>query len=586
MAYILGISAFYHDSAAALIQGDEIVAAVQEERFTRTKNDDGFPLNSIQWLLEAHQLSMADIDYVIFYEKPLIKFERILETCIRFAPRGYQLFSQALPLWLKEKLFQKQTIKEYLAGFPGGENWNQQLLFSEHHLSHSAAAYYPSPFASAAILTVDGVGEWATTTVSVGKGAQIERVAELAFPHSLGMLYSAITAFLGFKVNSGEYKVMGLAPYGQPKYADCIRDNLLDIKSDGSFRLNMRYFRFATELRMFGPELEKLFKVKARAPETELTQDHMNIAASLQVVTDDIFLALAGYVREQTGEVNLCLGGGVALNCAATGKILKSGLFERVWIQPAAGDAGSALGAALVCQHLFLHQPRTPRPDYMPFLGPEFSQQVALSQLDKLKAQYTLVNDPELFPMVAQALSEGKIVAWMQGRVEFGPRALGSRSILADPRVANLQRELNLKIKYRESFRPFAPVILEEDASDWFDMNVASPHMNFIFTAKEGVSQQVPSVIHVDQTARVQTVAANNNPRFHQLLSAFKHVTGCPMLVNTSLNVRGEPIVLTAEDAFNCFMNTGIDMLVVGNVVMHKDDQSSTCYKKYNFALD
>ncbi|SHF91939.1 carbamoyltransferase [Vibrio gazogenes] len=586
MTYILGISAFYHDSAVALLRDGEILSAVQEERFSRVKNDDVFPKNAMEWILQQHNVTMEHIDYVIFYEKPFNKFERILETCIRFAPRGYQLFSHAIPIWLKEKLFQKVNLKKQLIEFKGGELWNQKLLFSDHHLSHSAAAFYPSPFESAAILTIDGVGEWATTTVAIGSGQDIRRIKEMSFPHSLGMLYSAITAFLGFKVNSGEYKIMGLAPYGQPVYSTLIKENLVNIKSDGSFRLNMKYFRFATELRMYSPELERLFGISARQPESCLEQVHMDIAASIQEVTDEIFLALARYVRELTGEVNLCLAGGVALNCAAAGKVLKSGVFERIWIQPAAGDAGSALGAAQVCHHMYLQSPRTPASDYMPYLGPAFEQDTALAQLDNMDAEYRLVPDEQLFQLTADALADGKIIAWFQGKAEFSPRALGNRSILADPRVPDLKRELNLKIKYRESFRPFAPVILEEYASEWFDIEGASPHMNFIYTAKDGVNHKLPSVIHVDGTARLQTVSERTNQRFYQLMKQFYEITGCPVLVNTSLNVRGEPMVLSPEDAFNCFMNTEIDMLVIGNIVLDKHKQRSQKYQKYNYELD
>lgn len=586
MGYILGISAFYHDSAAALIKEQHIISAVQEERFSRKKNDSGFPAQAIAWILQENDITMADIDFVIFYEKPFNKFERIIETCIRFVPKGYNLFKEAIPIWLKEKLFQKVDLKKSLTEFGGGDQWNQKLLFSEHHLSHCAAAFYPSPFTSAAILTIDGVGEWATTTIAAGNNTQIERIKELEFPHSLGMLYSTITAFLGFKVNSGEYKIMGLAPYGSPVYAQTIKQHLIHIQDDGSFRLNMDYFRFATELKMYGPELETLLGVKARKPESELEQVHMDIAASIQAVTEDLLLILARYVKKLTGSTNLCLAGGVALNCAATGKLLKSGIFNNIWIQPAAGDAGSALGAALLCQHLYLRQPRQTLTHYAPYLGPSFSEQLVLQQLTRMNACYRVVTDAQLFDFASQSLADGNIVAWFQGKAEFSPRALGNRSILADPRIPDLKRELNLKIKYRESFRPFAPVALEEDAAAWFDIDRPSPYMNFIYHAKSGVDQQLPSIIHVDGTARLQTVSKQDNPRFHQLLSHFKAKTNCPVLVNTSFNIRGEPMVLSPEDAFNCFMNTEIDILVIGNIVLEKRLQRNPIFKKYNYELD
>ncbi len=586
MTYILGISAFYHDSAACLLKGGEIVSAIQEERFSRIKNDFSFPELAIQWILEDQKITMADIDYVIFYEKPFSKFERIIETCIRFAPKGYSLFSKAIPVWLKEKIFQKAEIKQKLSKQKGGDKWNATLLFSDHHISHSAAAFYPSPFESAAILTIDGVGEWATTTISNADGTHIKRIKEISFPHSLGMLYSTITAFLGFKVNSGEYKIMGLAPYGKPIYRDLIKQHLIDLKSDGSFRLNMDYFRFATEMKMYGPELESLFGVKARLPESPLEQVHMDIAASIQAVTEEHFLLLAKYVKDLTGASNLCLGGGVALNCAATGKVQQSGIFENIWIQPSAGDAGSAMGAAFVCQHMYLKRSRIPINDYMPYFGPSYSALQIQQQLDLMDAKYEIQPDSDLFKLTAQALANGKIVAWVQGNAEFSPRALGNRSILADPRAKDLKRDLNLKIKYRESFRPFAPAILEEDAHEWFDIKSPSPYMNFIYEGKSGVSEKIPSVIHVDNTARLQTVSKRGNSRFYTLLKEFKKETGCPVLVNTSLNIRGEPMVLSPTDAFNCFMNTEIDILVIGNIVLDKRRQDSKIFQKYHYDLD
>ena len=586
MAYILGISSFYHDSAAALIKDNTILAAVQEERFTRIKNDHSFPLRSIVWILNQHKITMEDIDSVVFYEKPFIKFERILETCIRFAPKGYPLFNQALPGWLKEKLFQKVDIKRKLSELAGGHKWNKKLLFSDHHLSHCAAAFYSSPFDSAAILSIDGVGEWSTTTIAKGNGTQIERLSEIKFPHSLGMLYSTITAFLGFKVNSGEYKVMGLAPYGKPRFAETIKDHLVDIKSDGSFRLNMKYFRFATELRMFGPELERLFGMQQRRPEGELNQEHMDLAASLQAVTNELFVLMAQHVRDLTGEANLCLAGGVALNCAGTGKILDSAIFDKIWIQPAAGDAGSALGAAQICLFQLFKRGRMPDNNYQPFWGPFYTQEESLRQLDEMNAQYEILPDRELYQEIAESLAGGKVIAWFQGRAEFTPRALGNRSILADPRVPTLKRDLNLKIKYRESFRPFAPAILAEDAMDWFFINQESPYMNFTFKARTGVSEKIPSVIHVDGTARLQTVSADTNKRFYNLIKEFKNITGCPVLVNTSFNIRGEPMVLSPEDAFNCFMNTEIDILVIGNIKIEKVKQNRPIFTKYNYNLD
>ncbi|WP_409421570.1 carbamoyltransferase [Pseudaeromonas sp. ZJS20] len=586
MTYVLGISAFYHDSAAALLKNGEIVSAVQEERFSRIKNDSGFPVNAIEWILSNSKISMADINHVIFYEKPFNKFERLLETCIRFAPKGYELFSQALPMWLKEKLFQKLELRRRLSALPGGSEWNHSILFSEHHLSHAAAAFYSSPFESAAIITIDGVGEWATTTISIAHGGRIERLKELRFPHSFGLLYSTITAFLGFKVNSGEYKVMGLAPYGRPIYAEKIKNNLIEIKPDGSFRLRMKYFGFASRLKMYTPALAKLFGIEARHPEGPLESVHMDIAASLQSVTDELFLGLSRYARELTGQENLCLAGGVALNCVSTGRILRSKIFDKLWIQPAAGDAGSALGAAQAGYYLYCKKPRVPCQDYMPYLGPCIDHDIALRQLEQLSAKYSIIPDETIFESIADALAKGKIVAWVQGRAEFSPRALGNRSILADPRVKDLKKSLNLKIKFRESFRPFAPVILAEEANNWFDMVESSPHMNFTVQANDGVDQITPSVIHVDGSARLQTVSIANNERLYRLIHEFQNLTACPMLVNTSFNVRGEPMVLSTEDAFNCFMNTGIDMLVIGNIVLDKYQQDGSKYKKYNFALD
>jgi carbamoyltransferase len=571
--YILGISAFYHDSAAALIKNGEIVAAIQEERFSRIKNDFGFPCQAIRWILTSNALTIADIDHVIFYEKPFKKFERIIESCIRFAPRGFGLYKEAIPLWLKNKLFQKQTIKQHLSELPEGDKWNQALLFSEHHFSHSAAAFFPSPFESAAIITVDGVGEWGTTTISVGNKNQIEKLKEINYPHSIGLLYSAFTAFLGFKVNSGEYKMMGLAPYGVPKYTELIKKDLIDIKGDGSYRLNMRNFSFATALKMFGKRFEKLFGISARQPESELNQIHMDIAASIQQVTDELFVLLAQYAKKITSMNNLCLGGGVALNCASAGHLLSEKIFDKIWIQPSAGDAGSALGAALAGHYSYLGCPRSSISNYSPFLGAFYDQDEINHQLDLVQGIYHILEVEKLIETVAEELSLGKIVGWMQGAAEFSPRALGNRSILADPRVPNMKKNLNAKIKFRESFRPFAPAILEEDSAQWFEMDRSSPLMNFIFKSKPNISEKIPSVIHVDKTARVQTVSPRENPLFYRLIKQFKKLTDCPVLINTSFNRRGEPIVLTPTDAFNCFMKTGIDTLVIGSACLKKEEQ-------------
>ncbi|WP_349592259.1 carbamoyltransferase [Thalassospira sp. NFXS8] len=568
--YILGVSAFYHDSAAALIKNGQIVSAVQEERFSRVKNDCSFPIEAIKWILSDSHLGLSDIDHVVFYEKPFVKFERILATCIHFAPKGFGLFKKQVPTWLKEKIFQRKTIQNHFQDNFPESGWNKKLFFSEHHLSHCAAAFYPSPFEDAAILTIDGVGERVTTTVSIGRKGKIERLAELNFPHSFGLLYSAVTAFLGFKVNSGEYKVMGLAPYGSPIYSEKIKETLVDIRSDGSFRLRMKNFRFATEMRMFGSEFEKIFCTSAREPESNIEQIHMDIAASVQQVSDELFLMLVSYVKKLTKQSSLCLGGGVALNCASTGKVLESKIFDKVWVQPSAGDAGSALGAALAYYHIGLGRPRAVLKNYMPFLGPEFTLDQILADLDSCKAGYQVLSPDQVVQRAAQALADGKVLAWMQGRAEFSPRALGHRSILADPRVKDLKKTLNLKIKFRESFRPFAPAVLEEDASNWFDLPSPSPLMNFICKTRPEIRDVVPSVVHVDGTARVQTVSEEFNPDFYKLILKFKSLTNCPVLVNTSLNVRGEPMVLTPADAYRCFMNTRIDCLVIGNVYLEK----------------
>ena len=586
--YILGISAFYHDSAAALIKDGVIVSAAQQERFSRIKNDFGFPGDAIEWILKENRITLANIEAVVFYEKPFVKFERILATCIRFAPKGFKIFRQAIPTWLKDKLFQKHTLIESLKELSGGEAWNEKLLFSEHHLSHSAASFYPSPFHEAAILTIDGVGEKATTTISVGKGCEITRIKEINFPHSYGLLYSTLTAFLGFRVNSGEYKVMGLAPYGKPIFADKIRENLLDLRDDGSFRLNMRYFRFATELKMHGTELEQLFGVPARKPESNIEQAYKDIAASLQAVTDEILLKLSKHTKEITNQKYLCLGGGVSLNCAATGNLLRSGLFEDIWIQPSAGDAGSASGAALLYYHKGLEQQRKPTSRYNPFLGPSFTTDQVEIALKKMNAVYEVMPMELLLRKTAKAISKGKIIGWMQGGAEYSPRALGNRSILADPRIPDLKKKLNLKIKFRESFRPFAPSVMEEYASGLFEVDRPSPFMNFVCKAKPTVNQFLPSIVHVDSTARLQTVSESDNSKFYNLLSCFYQITKCPVLVNTSFNIRGEPVVLTPHDAFNCFMNTGIDCLIIENVFLEKEKQPTNIHyiKKSDFLPD
>lgn len=584
--YVLGISAFYHDSAAALICNGQVLAAAQEERFSRIKNDSTFPKEAIKWILDSNHLSMKDINAVVFYEKPFLKFERILSTCIRLAPLGYKLFKESMPLWIKDKIFLKKNIADELLSLNGGDSWNNKVLFSEHHLSHAAAAFYMSPFQSAAILTIDGVGEWATTTISIGIDNKITKLEEINFPHSFGLLYSAITAFLGFKVNSGEYKVMGLAPYGKPIHYDTIKKHLIDIKDDGSFCLNMKYFRFATEMKMFSSAFEKIFHCQARKPESPIEQCHLDLAASLQKVSDEVFILLGKYIKEKTQLDHLCLGGGVALNCASAGALQRENIFDRIWIQPSAGDAGSSLGAALSYYFGECNNERTKFQEVMPFYGPKYNDGEILSTLTECNAVYEYIEEADLLEKTAFALSEGKIVAWMQGQAEFSPRALGHRSILADPRISDLKKTLNLKIKFRESFRPFAPAVLAEEAHNWFEMDYPSPLMNFVCKAKQGVNNLIPSVIHVDETARVQTVAQDTNRLFHQLLSEFHNLTACPILVNTSFNIRGEPMVLSPKDAFNCLMNTGIDILVIGNFYIERKKQSNALFEAKNFELD
>jgi carbamoyltransferase len=602
---ILGLSAFYHDSAACLVADGEIVSAAQEERFTRRKHDSGFPAKAAEYCVRSAGLRPEDIDYVVFYDKPFQKFERIFETYLAFLPKGFRSFAQSLPVWLKEKLFQKTLIADALSNCFGGEvDWTTRLRFSEHHLSHAASAFFPSPFNEAAILTMDGVGEWTTTSVFIGAGNRISPHKEIRFPHSLGLLYSAFTYYTGFKVNSAEYKVMGLAPYGEPRYADLIKKHIIDIKDDGSFHLDMDYFDYCTGLTMTNQRFNALFGGPPRNPESELTQREMDLAASVQAVTEEVVIKLAKDVQRSTRQKSLCLAGGVALNCVANGKLLREGIFDNIWIQPAAGDAGGALGAALGAYHLMLDQPRCPAPiDRMKgaFLGPEFEQCEIDQRLASVGANFKRVCDNELICTVAHALAEGKAVGWLQGRMEFGPRALGGRSILADPRSPTMQKQLNLKVKYRESFRPFAPSVLREDVADWFNLDLDSPYMllvadvvkdkqlpiseaqkNLFGIDKLNLSRsEIPAVTHLDYSARIQTVHKETNPKYYNLISRFKELTGCPVLVNTSFNVRGEPIVCTPEDAFHCFMGTELDLLAVGNSILRKPEQNTDLRKDY-----
>jgi carbamoyltransferase len=607
---ILGISAYYHDSAAALVADGEIVAAAQEERFTRKKHDSGFPANAARYCLEAGGVGPDGPDHVVFYDKPFLKFERLFETYLAFAPRGFGSFVTALPVWLKDKLFQKRVLTDALAEALGGDvDWAAKLLFSEHHLSHAASAFYPSPFAEAAVLTMDGVGEWTTTSLAVGCGNRLEVRKEIHFPHSLGLLYSAFTYYTGFKVNSGEYKVMGLAPYGEPRFADLIRDRLIEVKEDGSFRLNMDYFGYCTGLTMTNRRFDALFGGPPRKPESPLTQREMDLAASVQAVVEEVVLKLARGIRRETGQRNLCLAGGVALNCVANGRLLREGIFDEIWIQPASGDAGGAVGAALAVHHMMLDGPRTPRPgDAMhgAYLGPAYDQAEIERRLTAAGAVFHTVSDDQAIDLTARALADGKAVGWHQGRMEFGPRALGGRSILADPRSPTVQKQLNLKVKYRESFRPFAPSVLREDLADWFEMDVDSPYMLLVADvagkrqkpmtdeqkSRFGIDKlnvprsEIPAVTHVDYSARVQTVHRETNPRYHALITRFKELTGCPVLVNTSFNVRGEPIVCTPEDAFRCLMGTEIEFLVVGNAVMKKEEQDARLAVDYRNAYE
>jgi carbamoyltransferase len=603
--HILGISAYYHDAAACLVVDGELVAAAQEERFTRKKHDARFPVNAIRYCLAQGGIEARQLDHVVFYDKPFLKFERLLETYLAFAPRGVGSFITALPVWLKEKLFQKSVIIRALQAELGKDiPWAQRLLFSEHHLSHAASAFFPSPFERAAVLTMDGVGEWTTTSLAAGNGSQLAVHREIHFPHSLGLLYSAFTYYTGFKVNSGEYKVMGLAPYGEPKYAALIKQHLIDIKEDGSFALDMSYFDYCTGLTMTNEKFHALFGGAPRQSESRLGQREMDLAASIQQVTEEVVIKLARDIARTTGERNLCLAGGVALNCVANGKLLREGIFDQLWIQPAAGDAGGAIGAALCAYHLACNQSRTVVPgDAMKgsYLGPEYSRAEITERLTRCGAVFELHPDAAVVEQAAQALAAGKALGWMHGRMEFGPRALGARSIIADARSEGMQKLLNLKVKYRESFRPFAPSVLREDVAQWFDMDADSPYMLLVadvaksqqrvMTAAEQVlfgidklnvpRSSIPAVTHVDYSARVQTVHRDTNPRYHQLIARFKELTGCPVIVNTSFNVRGEPIVCSPEDAFRCFMGTELDMLVVGDAVLHKAAQSQAARADY-----
>ena len=611
MSHILGISAFYHDSAACLLKDGKIIAAAQEERFTRKKHDPSYPHNSVEFVLNYANIKLSKVDYIVFFEKPFLKFERLLETYVGFAPKGFVSFAKAMPLWIREKLFQKNFLFNKLKEHDENYQSDKNIFFSEHHLSHAASAFFPSPFEEAVILTADGVGEWATTTVAVGKGNTLEILKEIHFPHSLGLLYSAFTYYTGFKVNSGEYKLMGLAPYGKPVYEDKIK-KLIDIKKDGTFRLDQSYFNYATGLTMTNNKFDKLFGQKPRDSEKEeITQFHMDIAASIQKVTEEIMIKLSKSIRLEYNIKNLCLAGGVALNCVANGKILKEKIFNNIWIQPAAGDAGGALGAALALWYIDQGQKRTVNPlDEMQgsYLGNEYKQEEIENQLKSVGANFEICNYDSLIDRTSNFLCNGKAIGWFQGRMEFGPRALGARSILGDARSDKMQKNLNLKVKYRESFRPFAPSVLREDLSDWFNINIDSPYMllvsdiNFkkiIEMTKEqkklfGIDKlnikrsEIPAVTHVDYSARIQTVTKKTNKKYYDLISKFKEKTSCPVIVNTSFNVRGEPIVCTPIDAYNCFMGTELDFLVIGNCILDKSLQDPNKKKDYkkDFKLD
>ena len=604
MTAILGISAFYHDSAAALIKDGSIIAAAQEERFTRKKHDASYPFNAVNYVLKEANLNLSEIDYVVFFEKPFLKFERLLETYLAFAPKGFESFSLSMPIWLREKLFQKNFLFDKLKKHDENFKDIDKIKFSEHHYSHAASAFFPSPFKEAIVLTLDGVGEWATTTVAIGKNNSLKMLKEIHFPHSIGLLYSAFTYYTGFKVNSGEYKVMGLAPYGNPTYKDLIIEKLMDLKNDGSFKLNMKYFNYATGITMTNKNFSTLFGQPVRDPDKDkLTQFHMDIASSIQAVTEEIVMRLAKSLAKEYKINNLCLAGGVALNCVVNGKILKEKIFDDIWIQPAAGDAGGSLGAALAYWHRELGKPRENIKDQMKgsYLGPKFNENEIEQELKKLGAVYKKNNTKEIITVTARELANNKTVGWFQGRMEFGPRALGGRSILADPRSDKMQKELNLKIKFRESFRPFAPSVLREDVSDWFELNYDSPYMLLVSQVNKlrkikitdnekklfGIDKlnskrsTIPAVTHVDYSARIQTVHKETNPKYHSLISEFKKITNCPVLVNTSFNIRGEPIVCSINDAFKCFMGTNLDVLIIEDFILNKNDQDKNLISDY-----
>ena len=612
MSTILGISAFFHDSAASILKDGEIIAAAQEERFTRKKHDPSYPLNAIEFVLKYANLQLSEVDQIVFFEKPFLKFERLLETYVAFAPRGFNQFLKAIPIWLKEKLFQKKMLMDLFKQHDSSFKDESKLFFSEHHLSHAASAFFPSPFEKAVVLTADGVGEWATTTVAIGENNKLEIKKEIHFPHSLGLLYSAFTYYTGFKVNSGEYKLMGLAPYGEPKYVEKIKNNLIDIKTDGSFKLNQDYFNYATGLTMTNSKFDELFGQKPRDPtKDEITQFHMDIASSIQKVTEEVMIKLTKSLRDEFKVPNLCLAGGVALNCVANGKILENKIFDKIWVQPAAGDAGGSLGAALAFWHLEKNKERNiSSTDDMKgsYLGPQFSDEEINNELNKIGAKFEVLDEETVINKTVDDLKNGKAIGWFQGRMEFGPRALGARSILGDPRSEIMQKNLNLKVKYRESFRPFAPSVLREDLSEWFNINEDSPYMLMVSSVSKnkkiemndeqkklfGIEKlnikrsEIPAVTHVDYSARIQTVHKDTNPKYFKLLKKFKDTTQCPVLVNTSFNVRGEPIVNTPEDAYNCFMGTELDSLVIGNCYLDKKNQNKNFKNNYSdkFKLD
>ena len=612
MTSILGISAFYHDSAAALIIDGKIIAAAQEERFSRKKHDSSYPFHAIEYVLKEAKLKLNEVNYITFYEKPFLKFERLLETYVAFAPKGFKSFCKSMPIWLGEKLFQKKFLYNELRNHDENFHDINKIYFSEHHFSHAASAYYPSPFNDATILTLDGVGEWATTTMAKGYGRELEILKEIHFPHSIGLLYSAFTYYTGFKVNSGEYKVMGLAPYGEPKFKNLILDNLIDLKDDGTFRLNMDFFNYATGLTMTNEKFSKLFGEPVRNSKKDLlTQFHMDVASSIQFVIEEIVLRFARSIAKDSGSKNFCMAGGVALNCVANGKIHKEKIFENIWIQPAAGDAGGALGAALALWHKELkHERLTPIKDNMSgsYLGPSYNNNEIQNKLTALGAAFEKLSEEDLLKVTAEELSKEKTIGWFQGRMEFGPRALGARSIIADPRSETMQKKLNLKVKFRESFRPFAPSVIREDLTDWFDLDCDSPYMLLVADVKNNIKKEmtedekklfgieklnvkrsdIPAVTHVDYSARIQTVHENTNPRYYKLIKNFKNITKCPVLVNTSFNVRGEPIVCSIDDAYKCFMGTDLDVLVCGDFILYKEKQNNPLSKNYKnkFGLD